>query len=100
LDALAHSWESWAQDLSALADEVERGNLEPIEAHGILEVQAMLSGLVVLTSLVGLKLTELARVGPNPESLDRFDLLADAQFALWLAIGTYVWVVKTLKRRR
>jgi hypothetical protein len=99
LDALASDWESWAQDLSALADEVERGDLEPSEAAGVPEVLALISGLVVLTSLVGFKLTELARLGPDPGSLDRFELLSDAQFALAMAIATYVWVLKILRKK-
>jgi soluble cytochrome b562 len=99
LDALASAWESWAQDLSALADEVEHGDLEPSEAAGVPEVLALISGLVVLTSLVGFKLTELARLGPDPGSLDRFELLSDAQFALAMAIATYVWVLKILRKK-
>jgi hypothetical protein len=99
LDALASDWESWAQDLSALADEVERGDLEPSEAAGVPEVLALISGLVVLTSLVGFKLTELARLGPDPGSLDRFELLSDAQFTLAMAIATYVWVLKILRKK-
>ena len=99
LDALASDWESWAQDLSALADEVEHGDLEPSEAAGVPEVLALISGLVVLTSLVGFKLTELARLGPDPGSLDRFELLSDAQFALAMAIATYVWVLKILRKK-
>jgi methyl-accepting chemotaxis protein len=99
LDALASDWESWAQDLSALADEVEHGDLEPSEAAGVPEVLALISGLVVLTSLVGFNLTELARLGPDPGSLDRFELLSDAQFALAMAIATYVWVLKILRKK-
>jgi chromosome segregation ATPase len=99
LDALASDWESWAQDLSALADEVEHGDLEPSEAASVPEVLALISGLVVLTSLVGFKLTELARLGPDPGSLDRFELLSDAQFALAMAIATYVWVLKILRKK-
>jgi hypothetical protein len=99
LETLASDWESWAQALSALADEVEHGDLEPSEAAGVPEVLALISGLVVMTSLVGFKLTELARLGPDPGSLDRFELLSDAQFVLAMSIATYVWVLKILRKK-
>jgi hypothetical protein len=98
LRAMTAHLQRLAEELVAGAQPANGQEVDKTSPAGGPEVFAAIASLIVLTLLLSLKITELARLDVDLASIDRFEALSDVYFIISVSIAVYLAVLRTLRR--